>query len=76
MFLKAVSYTHLDVYKRQAVGHAEERGVVAAASYEARRYGVRSAMASQKAKRLCPQLIFVPGRMDVYKSVSRQIRCV
>lgn len=59
--------------KPLAVGHAEERGVVAAASYEARRYGVRSAMASQKAKRLCPQLIFVPGRMDVYKSVSRQI---
>ena len=57
--------------KPLAVGHAEERGVVAAASYEARRYGVRSAMASQKAKRLCPQLIFVPGRMDVYKSVSQ-----
>lgn len=59
--------------KPLAVGHAEERGVVAAASYEARRFGVRSAMASQKAKRLCPQLIFVPGRMEVYKSVSRQI---
>ena len=59
--------------KPLAVGHAEERGVVAAASYEARRYGVRSAMASQKAKKLCPQLIFVHGRMDVYKSVSRQI---
>ena len=59
--------------KPLAVGHAEERGVVAAASYEARRYGVRSAMSSQKAKRLCPELIFVPGRMDVYKSVSRQI---
>ena len=56
-----------------AVGHAEERGVVAAASYEARRFGVRSAMSSQKAKRLCPQLIFVSGRMEVYKSVSRQI---
>ena len=57
-----------------AVGHAEERGVVAAASYEARRFeGVRSAMSSQKAKRLCPQLVFIPGRMDVYKSVSRQI---
>lgn len=56
-----------------AVGHAEERGVVAAASYEARRFGVRSAMSSQKAKRLCPQLIFVPGRMEVYKAVSRQI---
>ena len=59
--------------KPLAVGHAEERGVVAAASYEARRFGVRSAMSSQKAKRLCPQLVFIPGRMDVYKSVSRQI---
>lgn len=56
-----------------AVGHAEERSVVAAASYEARRYGVRSAMSSKKAKRLCPQLIFVHGRMEVYKEVSRQI---
>lgn len=56
-----------------AVGHSEERGVVAAASYEARKFGVRSAMASQKAKRLCPQLTFVPGRMEVYKAVSRQI---
>lgn len=62
--------------KPLAVGHAEERGVVAAASYEARRYGVRSAMASQKAKRLCPQLIFVSGRMEVYKSVSRQIHAI
>lgn len=56
-----------------AVGHAEERGVVATASYEARRYGVHSAMSSQKAKRLCPQLFFIPGRMEVYKSVSEQI---
>lgn len=56
-----------------AVGHAEQRGVVAAASYEARKFGVRSAMSSLKAKRLCPQLTFVPGRMDVYEAVSRQI---
>lgn len=59
--------------KPVAVGHAEERGVVAAASYEARRYGVRSAMSSAKARRLCPSLVFVPGRMEVYKEVSRQI---
>ena len=59
--------------KALAVGYSEERGVVAAASYEARKYGVRSAMSSQKAKRLCPNLIFVPGRMSVYKEVSHQI---
>lgn len=59
--------------KPLAVGHAEERGVVAAASYEARRFGVRSAMSSQKAKRLCPELIFVHGRMEVYHSISQQI---
>lgn len=59
--------------KPVAVGHAESRGVVAAASYEARRFGVRSAMPSARAKRMCPHLIFVPGRMDVYKEVSRQI---
>ena len=57
-----------------AVGRPQERGVVAAASYEARKYGVRSAMSSKKAMELCPELIFVPGRMDVYKSVSAQIQ--
>lgn len=59
-----------------AVGHADERGVVATASYEARQFGVRSAMSSLKAKRLCPQLIFIPGRMEVYKSVSQQIHAI
>lgn len=56
-----------------AVGHESGRGVVAAASYEARRYGVHSAMPSACARRQCPSLIFVEGRMDVYKSVSSQI---
>lgn len=60
--------------KPVAVGGMGERGVVAAASYEARTFGVRSAMASAKARRLCPELIFVPHRFDVYRTVSRQIR--
>ena len=59
--------------KPLAVGYSGERGVVAAASYEARRYGVRSAMASKTALRKCPHLIFVMPRFEVYKSVSRQI---
>lgn len=59
--------------KPVAVGHAERRGVVAAASYEARRFGVHSAMPSSQARKLCPKLIFVEGRMDVYKSVSQSI---
>ena len=60
--------------KPVAVGGSSQRGVVAAASYEARRYGVRSAMASAKAKQLCPQLIFVKSRFEVYRTVSQQIR--
>ena len=56
-----------------AVGHAERRGVVAAASYEARRWGVHSAMPSTQARKLCPGLIFVEGRMDVYKATSQSI---
>ncbi len=56
-----------------AVGQADGRGVVAAASYEARRYGVRSAMSSSKARKLCPGLTFVNCRFDVYKKVSAQI---
>lgn len=59
-----------------AVGGSAERGVVAAASYEARKYGVRSAMPSITAKRLCPNLIFVPHRFDVYREVSQQVMAI
>ncbi|MGV0923725.1 DNA polymerase IV [Empedobacter tilapiae] len=57
-----------------AVGGSEERGVIATASYEARKFGVGSAMSSVIAKRKCPQLIFVKPRFQVYKEVSNQIR--
>lgn len=57
-----------------AVGGNEERGVIATASYEARKFGVGSAMSSVIAKRKCPQLIFVKPRFQVYKEVSNQIR--
>src|SRR5947208_11066181 len=60
--------------KAVAVGGAEARGVVAAASYEARQFGVRSAMPSVIAKRKCPDLIFMKPRFDVYKAVSLRIR--
>jgi len=59
-----------------AVGRSRERGVVAAASYEARAFGVRSAMPSVRALRLCPDLVFMPPRFEVYRAVSRQIRAI
>lgn len=59
-----------------AVGSAAARGVVAAASYEARAFGVRSAMPSVSALRRCPDLVFVPPRFDTYRAVSMQIRAV
>ena len=62
--------------KPVAVGHAAARGVVAAASYEARKFGVRSALPSVTALRRCPDLIFVPPRFDVYRDVWRQIHDV
>ncbi len=60
--------------KPVAVGGSAARGVVAAASYEAREYGVRSAMPSVTAKRRCPDLVFVKPRFEVYRAVSAQIR--
>ncbi|MFO8147353.1 MAG: DNA polymerase IV [Bacteroidota bacterium] len=62
--------------KAIAVGGSEERGVVAAASYEARKFGVKSAMSSIIAKRNCPDLIFVKPRFDRYKEISTQIRSI
>ncbi|MGR9148111.1 DNA polymerase IV [Rhizobium leguminosarum] len=59
-----------------AVGSPAARGVVAAASYEARKFGVHSAMPSVTAQRKCPELIFVRPRFDVYKAVSLQIRAI
>src|SRR4029078_2953921 len=61
--------------KPVAVG-GRRRGLVAAASYEARKYGVRSAMPSVTAKRRCPDLIFVRPRFDAYRAVSQQIRAI
>jgi DNA polymerase-4 len=60
--------------KPLAVGGSEVRGVVSAASYEARKFGVRSAMSGVQAKRNCPDLIFVPPRFDRYKEISKKIQ--
>src|SRR5690606_35338419 len=60
--------------KAVAVGGGEKRGVVSAASYEARKFGVRSAMSGYIAKRNCPDLIFVRPRFDRYSEISKQIR--
>src|SRR5262249_51052007 len=59
-----------------AVGYAAKRGVVASASYEARTFGVRSAMPSSTALRKCPDLLFVPPRFEVYRAVSHQVRAI
>lgn len=59
-----------------AVGGSKERGVVSAASYEARKFGVRSAMSSKLAAKRCPDLIFVTPRFQRYREVSQQIRSI
>ena len=58
------------------IGHRGQRGVVSTCSYEARRFGVHSAMPSVTAERLCPEGIWVSGRMALYSEVSREIRTV
>ncbi|HZH70013.1 MAG TPA: DNA polymerase IV, partial [Flavobacteriaceae bacterium] len=72
------SVEQLDYHKLRgkplAVGGGSDRGVVAAASYEARKYGVRSAMTGAVAKRICPELIFVKPRFERYKEISYKIR--
>lgn len=55
-------------------GSADRRGVISTCNYPARKFGVRSAMATAQALKLCPNLVLVPGRMDVYAQVSKQIR--
>lgn len=62
--------------KPLAVGGSEMRGVVSAASYEARKFGVRSAMSGVQAKRNCPDLIFVKPRFERYKEISKKIRAI
>lgn len=57
-------------------GHEKQRGVLSTCNYEARKYGVRSAMPTARALKLCPQLLVVPGRMSVYKDVSRKIHAI
>jgi DNA polymerase-4 len=57
-------------------GSPDGRGVVAAASYEARRFGVHSAMPASRARRLCPQALFVKPRFDIYRKISKQIRTI
>ncbi|MEM9092940.1 MAG: DNA polymerase IV [Cyanobacteria bacterium P01_F01_bin.53] len=76
-FFASVEQRDFPNYRNQPIavgGTPAQRGVVATASYEARKFGVRSAMPSRTALQLCPQLIFVPPRFDIYRSVSQQIQ--
>ncbi len=76
-FYASVEQRDNERYRRKPVivgGSPDSRGVVCTASYEARKFGIHSAMACSKAYRLCPQAIFVHPRMDVYKHISTQIR--
>ncbi|HSM82937.1 MAG TPA: DNA polymerase IV [Nodosilinea sp.] len=76
-FYASVEQRDFPQYRGQPLvvgGRPEQRGAVAAASYEARQYGIHSAMPARVAQQRCPQLIFAPPRFEVYKQVSGQIR--
>ena len=75
-FYASVEQRDSPALKDLAVGYPAKRGVVAAASYEARQFGVRSAMPSTVAVRKCAELIFAPPRFEVYRAVSRQIHAI
>ena len=78
-FFASVEQRDFPQYKGKPIvvgGKPEQRGAVAAASYEARKYGVHSAMPSRIAKQRCPHLIFVSPRFEVYRAVSEQIRAI
>lgn len=77
-FYASVEQLDFPEYKGKpiAVGGSRERGVVSAASYEARKFGVKSAMSSAQAIKLCPEIIFVKGRFDRYKEISKQMHKV
>jgi DNA polymerase-4 len=78
-FFAAVEMRDNPEYRNRplAVGGSEkQRGVISTCNYEARQYGVRSAMPTGQALKLCPGLLVIRGRMEVYKSVSRQIRAI
>ncbi len=72
-FASVEQHDHPELKGKPVAVGGEHRGVVAAASYEARKFGVRSAMSSKLAKEKCPHLIFVPSRFNRYKEVSKQI---
>jgi DNA polymerase-4 len=78
-FYAAIEQRDHPVYRGQPLvvgGQPESRGAVAAASYEARQYGIHSAMPSRVAVQRCPQLIFVKPRFEVYRAVSQEIRAI